>query len=316
MKEFKRQVNRIARAVLFYNILLLAVILGDTLIQCVRLILEHPDEAQLSKALHQLELSIGLYGGPSIIGIAIGILFLILYFRRDNMKTCILASVEKMRVSVFLQAACVLLGFQFLFSVASIGFENGLNAFGYTIMGDVESATSGSTTISMFLYASLLGPAAEEIVYRGFVLQSLKSHGKEFAIIVCSVLFGVMHGNFIQGMFAFCVGIVLAYITIEYSIYWAILLHIINNCVMGDIWPHLISGFSANVQTVLNWGIISVFFAGGLLVLWRNRIKLKCYVTEHMAPKKYYRYAFTSIWMILFLGIEFLAALSGIQKLP
>ena len=85
---------------------------------------------------------------------------------------------------------------------------------------------------------------------------------------------------------------------------------------MGDIWPHLISGFSANVQTVLNWGIISVFFAGGLLVLWRNRIKLKRYVTEHMAPKKYYRYAFTSIWMILFLGIEFLAALSGIQKLP
>ena len=70
MKEFKRQVNRIARAVLFYNILLLAVILGDTLIQSVRLILEHPDEAQLSKALHQLELSIGLYGGPSIIGIA------------------------------------------------------------------------------------------------------------------------------------------------------------------------------------------------------------------------------------------------------
>ena len=37
-----------------------------------------------------------------------------------------------------------------------------------------------------------------------------------------------MHGNIPQAVFAIFVGVVLGYVTIEYSIWWAILLHIFN----------------------------------------------------------------------------------------
>lgn len=315
MKELKKQVNRTARGILFYNIIILAAILMDVLIKSIHLMLKYRDEALLNEAFHRLELSLGLYGTSSIVGIITGILFLALYFRRDKMKNRIFAAAGKMVPSVFFQAALVLLGAQFIFNLLSVGAESCLNAAGYTMMSQIESASQGSTSISMFLYASLLGPAAEEIVYRGFVMQSLRNCGKIYAIIVSSLIFGVMHANFIQGIFAFCVGTVLAYVTLEYSIYWAILLHVINNFVMGDLWTYLISIFSENVQAALNWGITIMLFAGGLIVLWRNRVKLRNYIKENMVSSKYYMYTFTSLWMILFLIIEFVLALDGIKKL-
>lgn len=58
----------------------------------------------------------------------------------------------------------------------------------------------------------------------------LKNYGKAFGVVSVSVVFGLLHGNVIQFIFAFLVGLVLAYITIKTeSIIPAMCIHALNN---------------------------------------------------------------------------------------
>lgn len=80
---------------------------------------------------------------------------------------------------------------------------------------------------------ALLGPIAEELVFRGLLVKNAK---KEFGLIGCMVLsgiaFGIMHLNPIQGIYAIPLGMIFAYFAYRYnSIIPTILAHIINNSI-------------------------------------------------------------------------------------
>lgn len=141
-----------------------------------------------------------------------------------------------------------------------------------------QTAYRISATISMFLYVPFFGQVAEELVYRDFVLRSLERYGKMFAILISSVMFGAMHANLAQGVFAFFVGLVLAYVAVEYSACWSILLYVLNNFVLSELWGHMVSTFPDAVQKVLERGMISLFFLGGGLVLWKNHWSVTAYL--------------------------------------
>lgn len=58
----------------------------------------------------------------------------------------------------------------------------------------------------------LISPIAEEIVFRGLVFNRMRRYYPVFAAIVVSgILFGVYHGNLVQGIYGGCMGILLAY---------------------------------------------------------------------------------------------------------
>ena len=58
----------------------------------------------------------------------------------------------------------------------------------------------------------LISPIAEEIVFRGLVFNRMRRYYPTIAAIVVSgVLFGVYHGNLVQGIYGGCMGILLAY---------------------------------------------------------------------------------------------------------
>lgn len=77
---------------------------------------------------------------------------------------------------------------------------------------------------------SLLAPFCEEFIFRGIILQNLRIYGDLFAVIVSSILFGMLHGNFAQTPFAFAVGAALAFAVIETGSIWvSILIHCIIN---------------------------------------------------------------------------------------
>jgi len=99
-------------------------------------------------------------------------------------------------------------------------FETIFNLFGFTMLKAVESASAGSDSVSMFLYASFFGPVSEELIFRGAGLRAFEKYGKIFAILMSSLLFGLFHGNFPQFFFATFVGIIFSYVTLEYSILW------------------------------------------------------------------------------------------------
>ena len=167
----------------------------------------------------------------------------------------------------------------------------------------------------LFLYASVVGPIVEELIYRGFVLRSFQKYGKIAAIIISSILFGVMHANIPQGMFAFAVGLVLGYVAIEYSIWWAIALHIFNNCIFNDLFGMALSGLNEQMQNMISIVVIVFFGIAGGFILWKNRHRIKKYIEENRTEKRVYFYIFSAVGMFLFIAAEMFIAITSLQKI-
>lgn len=85
--------------------------------------------------------------------------------------------------------------------------------------------------ISAFIRIALIAPIFEEIFLRGIILEQLSKKNKAVkAIIVSSVLFGIMHFNITQGINAFFIGIILGTVYIKTrSLVPCIFLHFVNN---------------------------------------------------------------------------------------
>ena len=114
-----------------------------------------------------------------------------------------------------------------------------MNLGGGSVMPVLEQVSGSSDTFSMFLYASVLAPVWEELLFRGWILRTLRPYGKRFAILGSAVLFGLFHGNLLQTPYALLVGLLLGYVAVEYSILWAIALHTFNNLVLADFLSRL-----------------------------------------------------------------------------
>ena len=70
----------------------------------------------------------------------------------------------------------------------------------------------------------------EELLFRGAVLTRLRPYGKSVAIIISAVLFGLMHQNAGQFLYATAAGIILGWITVQTgSLVCAMICHFLNN---------------------------------------------------------------------------------------
>lgn len=112
----------------------------------------------------------------------------------------------------------------------------------------------------MFVVAVAVVPAiCEEFAMRCCSLQLLRNYGKGFAVFAVSIVFGILHGNVIQFVFAFIIGLVLGFVTIKTdSIAPAILIHALNN------------GMSA-VQSIVKYAAgedVSDYTVIGLYIFW------------------------------------------------
>lgn len=80
------------------------------------------------------------------------------------------------------------------------------------------------------VYACIGAPVTEELMYRGFVMKNLSRVGQRFGIIMSSLLFGLMHANVGQFIFAFIMGIFFAHIDVKHnSIIPSIIIHSFAN---------------------------------------------------------------------------------------
>ena len=105
-------------------------------------------------------------------------------------------------------------------------------------------------TIGMFIYSVLLAPISEELIFRGVTMrQAKKALPFWVANLLQAFLFGVFHGNMMQGIYTFCLGFLLGYICeASGSIYNSILLHMLFN-----FWGTVISEFLDYGNTVFSF---------------------------------------------------------------
>lgn len=73
----------------------------------------------------------------------------------------------------------------------------------------VGLATTGNIWL-MIIATGIMGPIAEEITFRHFILQPNRKVSDRYAIIISALSFGIMHGNIIQGAYTFILGLFFA----------------------------------------------------------------------------------------------------------
>jgi membrane protease YdiL (CAAX protease family) len=135
----------------------------------------------------------------------------------------------------------ILLGFALSISISMvIGFLVELFPSYELISNNISSQPNSILNIICMV---VLIPIYEEIVFRGIIFNHLKENYKiGTAIILQALLFAIAHGNLVQGIFAFILGIALVLMYMYFnSIYSNIILHMAFNLFGGLIIPRVLS---------------------------------------------------------------------------
>lgn len=105
------------------------------------------------------------------------------------------------------------------------------NIFGLELKsGEVTDPDSIFACIMNLIALAIIPAICEEFAMRCCSLQLLKKYGKGFGVVAVSVVFGLLHGNIVQFIFAFAIGLILGYITVQTdSIVPAVFIHALNN---------------------------------------------------------------------------------------
>ena len=241
--------------------------------------------------------------------VAIGMLFLFCWKEDRFWKKSVLACHGRMSVGVFAVLACLCMAAQLVNSLWIAGLELVMNQFDRSVSQILESVSGQSDTFSMFLYASILAPLSEELIFRGYILQSLRPYGKKFAVVLSAFVFGIFHGNLLQTPYAFLMGLVLGYVTVEYHIGWAVALHVFNNLILADLLTRLTGGLSAQASEAVSLILLGGATAAAVVVMILKRKSIAEYIRSDWMDRRCVKCFFTNSGVIALLVLMALNAL-------
>ena len=179
------------------------------------------------------------------------------------------------------------------------GLELVMNLFGMSVYPLLSYVTGEADTFSMFLYGSLLAPVAEELLFRGYVLRTLRPFGKRFAILGSAILFGLFHGNLLQTPYAFLMGLLLGYAAVEYSVYCSIALHVFNNLVLADLLTRLTANLSDFWYGVVDLTIFGSFTMAACILMVRKRREIAAYICSEWIDRRCLKCLFTNAGVLV-----------------
>lgn len=149
---------------------------------------------------------------------------------------------------------------------AGLGFEMIFNDVDMSVGTEMMNYQSPKTILLTVVYTCLVAPIIEELMYRGFVMKNLSRVSQRFGIIMSALLFGLMHGNVSQFIFAFFMGLFLAHIDIKHnSLIPSILVHAFVNTFS------IVISYSGALKNVFATSIIAIlmvtFSIAGMILL-------------------------------------------------
>ena len=322
LRQTRRKLTGTGAVLLIYYMILTElvtlVLMVDTIVYGIKYAMEnHPHDFQelLNPIMEYMSGAALSNAWGYILAILIGTGILLLWKKPRYFKEQLFRREKKMTFGAFIQLLCVFMSVQLVFSLLQMLVEWLLNLIGLSAMAALEMATVETNTVSMFLYAGFLGPIAEELLFRGLLLRSLECRGKRFAIFATALMFGMFHGNILQSPFAMLVGLVLAYVALEYSIVWAIILHIFNNFVMADLFSRFLQRLPENVANIVDWGVLGAFAAAALVILIVKRRDVKAFFKENALCPVSTRAMLTSPTVLIFFALMTISALLTITPL-
>lgn len=308
----KKDVGRVVRNLLLY---LLIFIGGSAVFQIVSGVIEE-FRRLTTVPMWLLQLGSELDGVGSIVS---GIIAILVFYGRQQLPVREIVTYRRRRMTLewFLTFSFLFLASQFFFTQAASVVEWLLNQVGLSMMGAIRAATfDGPQSASMIIYAGFIGPLFEELLMRGGVTLRLRSYGKVFVIVFSGLLFGLFHMNLLQGFFAFMVGMVMAFICLEFSWLWALVFHILNNYVLGDLLPSLLTAaFGQSLSDLAMECLVVIGFVASLAVIYLYREEIRHYLKRNRTQKGTYAAVFSNMSTWVFIIICMLVSLLGITVL-
>lgn len=233
-------------------------------------------------------------GWGYILSCLIGGVILLAWKRTEFCFRTIWKPGKPLKIGSFFAITSIFISGQLVFQVLAVLLEWLMNLMGLSLLESMEAATMSVDTLSMFLYMGVFAPVFEEILFRGLVMRSLEPYGRKFAIFASAFLFGIFHGNPIQSPYAFAVGLVLGYTAMEHNIAWAMVLHMLNNLVLGDSMVRLTSGLGTALSDLIFWVVIIGCSIAAVIVCIRKRREIGAYFREGKIHPLCLKYFFTS----------------------
>lgn len=161
-------------------------------------------------------------------------------------------------VGIYAQNLIFAVSFQWL--VQAVGLEASVILPDFTIALNL---------ILGVLIVCILPAIGEELLFRGVTLSSLKEKGAVAAVLLSAALFSLSHGNIVQLVHQFLLGVILAYLTLKTgNIIYAMIIHFTNN-LLAITLPLAVPAYNTlAVCNLTNAIIMSGLFVVGVIVLY------------------------------------------------
>ena len=150
---------------------------------------------------------------------------------------------ESMKFSHLVAALCIC----FTFMQTGSSFSNIIititeSITGKTISNPVENSLPLEHLLTAAIFAGILFPILEELLFRRLLCNRLLPLGEKKAIIISALIFGFIHGNLYQFAYAFLLGLVLGYIYVKTGkLIYTIIFHCIINLYAGVFAQYVLS---------------------------------------------------------------------------
>ena len=142
------------------------------------------------------------------------------------------------------------------------------NFKGSDVVNPLENVISNSSVLATIIFAGILSPIIEEVLFRGVMLNKLRTYGDKIAIITTALLFGLFHENFSQFFYAVGLGMIFAYVTLKTgTIKYSIGLHIMINMMGSVIGTQVLN---STIATMIFGIVVWVFVIAGLILFIKD----------------------------------------------
>lgn len=158
---------------------------------------------------------------------------------------------QKCKPRYFLLALLLQVGLLFLSELNAL-FLQFLGNFGYEDPGITLPSMDGFGFVGVLLVVAVAPAVCEEIMFRGVLLNGLKSFGKVGSVLLCGALFALYHQNPAQTLYQFCCGVAFALIAVRSgSVLPTVLAHFFNNAFILLLTKFGVESFIAPVFALI-----------------------------------------------------------------
>jgi len=139
----------------------------------------------------------------------------------------------------------------------------------------VQNQNAVAPFVGIFLYG-IFSPLAEEMLFRGLLYNRMKQYfSQRLSIVFSALFFGLYHGNLVQGMFGFILGIVIAWFYERFEKWYVpVAFHGIINLTSYLLLPQLpgknFTG-AAGGWGYLNCGIFTTIWILGMIYVEKSK---------------------------------------------